>query len=473
MKFLTVNLDTDRAHRIGQKKQVYIFRFVTENAIEEKVIERAASKLRLDQLVIQQGRVAQQNKALAKNELVNMIKHGADAILNGPGNNLNADEDIEDIIKKGEARTVQLEKKFQTLGLDDLQKFTVESGDMYTFEGKDFSSVKKEEIALDWIAPARREKKIGGYSIDDYYRQQLYSSARSNEPKQPRPPRQMNVADHQFFPPRLNELQRKELFYFWKEIGYKIPRGTVAENADDSEEDLDARRASEQAKVEEAVPLVEEEKEEMEKLRGQGFYNWSKRDFNAFIRGCEKFGRDKLEDISNEIEGKSLDDVKEYSAVFWERYSEIDDYETIVDRIERGEDKIRRRDHIQDQLTNIVNQYRHPLQQLQIPYGNTQKGKNYTEEEDRFMIVSLQKHGYNTEDVYDIIRKEIRQHPAFRFDWFIKSRSTTEISRRSTTLINLLMKDVDLDGEDFRKGKRRGPIPMDGDNKTRKTRKVK
>ena len=52
----------DRAHRIGQTKQVRVFRFVTENAIEEKVLERAAQKLRLDQLVIQQGRMQQNQK---------------------------------------------------------------------------------------------------------------------------------------------------------------------------------------------------------------------------------------------------------------------------------------------------------------------------------------------------------------------------------------------------------------------------
>ena len=53
----------DRAHRIGQKKQVYVFRFVTENAVEEKVLERAAQKLQLDRLVIQQGRAAMPSKS--------------------------------------------------------------------------------------------------------------------------------------------------------------------------------------------------------------------------------------------------------------------------------------------------------------------------------------------------------------------------------------------------------------------------
>lgn len=45
----------DRAHRIGQTKQVKVFRLITENTVEEKIVERAEIKLRLDKLVIQQG----------------------------------------------------------------------------------------------------------------------------------------------------------------------------------------------------------------------------------------------------------------------------------------------------------------------------------------------------------------------------------------------------------------------------------
>lgn len=52
----------DRAHRIGQTKQVYVFRFITEGSVEERMLERAAQKLRLDQLVIQQGRAQQAAK---------------------------------------------------------------------------------------------------------------------------------------------------------------------------------------------------------------------------------------------------------------------------------------------------------------------------------------------------------------------------------------------------------------------------
>ncbi|KAI3631523.1 hypothetical protein MIR68_010406 [Amoeboaphelidium protococcarum] len=428
----------DRAHRIGQKKQVYIFRFVTENAIEEKVIERAASKLRLDQLVIQQGRVANQNKTLSKNELVSMIQHGADKILNSSGSSIQLDESIDDIIKKGEERTAQLDKKFLQLGLDDLQNFSLEAGSMYEFEGKDFSNTNQQKskdtsaVGFGWIAPARRERKTAGYSIDEYYRQQMHANSKGAEAKVPRPPKQIFIQDHQFYPQRLVELQKRELYAYWKEVNYKVPVSDPP-----TEEELE-----EQRKVDESVPLTEQEKEEMDHLRSHGFSNWLKRDFWAFVRGCEKFGRNNFEGIASEVETKSVDEVREYAAQFWEKYYDISDYETIMDRINRGEEKIRKRDQIQETLSNIVAQYKFPLQQLYINYGQTTKARSFSEEEDRFLIVGLQKYGYNTDDVYELIRRDIRAHPAFRFDWFIKSRTSTELSRRCNTLINLLMKDM-------------------------------
>ena len=46
----------DRAHRIGQKNPVIVYRFVTENSVESKILEKAAVKRRLEKLVIQNGK---------------------------------------------------------------------------------------------------------------------------------------------------------------------------------------------------------------------------------------------------------------------------------------------------------------------------------------------------------------------------------------------------------------------------------
>ncbi len=66
--------------------------------------------------------------------------------------------------------------------------------------------------------------------------------------------------------------------------------------------------------------------------------------------------------------------------------------------------------------------YRAPFHQLRIQYG-ANKGKNYTEEEDRFLICMLHKLGFDRDNVYDDLRLAIRLAPQFRFDWFIRSRT--------------------------------------------------
>ena len=117
----------------------------------------------------------------------------------------------------------------------------------------------------------------------------------------------------------------------------------------------------------------------------QGFADWSKKDFTAFVKACERFGRDRLQDIAADVEGKTLDEVKKYSKVFWARHQEIVDHEKIIAAIERGETKLQRKQEIQDILTAKVNSCKNPLQQLKLSYGQN-KGKFYTEEEDRFMV---------------------------------------------------------------------------------------
>ena len=91
------------------------------------------------------------------------------------------------------------------------------------------------------------------------------------------------------------------------------------------------------------LPLSPEEEEERNNLLQEGFGNWSKRDFSAFTRGCEKYGRGNIAQIAAEIEGKSEDDVKEYASVFWKRApKEMSDWEKIIKNIEKGEMKLQK-----------------------------------------------------------------------------------------------------------------------------------
>lgn len=440
----------DRAHRIGQKKQVHVFRFITENAIEEKVLERAAQKLRLDQLVIQQGRAQQAAKqAASKDELLNMIQHGAADIFNpeAKGKHITGpeltDDDIDAIFKHGEERTKELNDRYSKLGIDDLQKFTSDSA--YEWNGEDFAKIKKPTIGMAWINPAKRERKEAHYSIDKYYRGMLNPvSAKPAEqkPKAPKAPKQVNVADFQFYPPRLVELQEKETAYFRKQQGYKVPAPEVGEDDDASERENE--RALEQEIIDNALPLTEEEEKEKAELAEQGFSNWTRREFQQFIQLSAKYGRNAYGNIASEMEAKTEKEVRTFAKVFWDRYTELFQYERYINQIEQGEEKTRKVNAQKKMLRKKMEMYRVPLVQLKINYTvSTTNKKVYTDEEDRFLLCQLDKHGLDAENLYEKIRDEIRESPLFRFDWFFLSRTPIEIGRRCTTLISTIVKEFE------------------------------
>ncbi|KAH7326294.1 chromatin remodelling complex ATPase chain ISW1 [Stachybotrys elegans] len=438
----------DRAHRIGQTKQVVVYRFVTDNAIEEKVLERAAQKLRLDQLVIQQGRAQAAAKAAAnKDELLSMIQHGAEKVFQskGPTGNMNekgadmTDGDIEEILARGENRTKELNAKYEKLGIDDLQKFTSESA--YEWNGENFANAKKN-IGVNWINPAKRERKEQSYSMDKYFRQTMYPKPQTEaKPKAPRAPKQVPVHDYQFYPERLRELQDRETAFYRKEVGYKVP---LADGDEEDLEEREKRQAEEQAEIDNAILLTEEEKEEKEDLSTRGFGHWNRRDFQQFINGSGKYGRTAYEGIAQEVDSKSVQEIKAYAKVFWQRYEEIQDYQKYIRVIEDGEERARKIDQQRKLLRKKMQQYRVPLQQLKVNYSvSTTNKKVYTEEEDRFLLVLLDKFGIDTEGLYEQIRDEIRESPLFRFDWFFLSRTPTELSRRCTTLITAIVKEFE------------------------------
>uniref|UniRef100_A0A8C8I8Y1 SNF2 related chromatin remodeling ATPase 1 n=1 Tax=Oncorhynchus tshawytscha TaxID=74940 RepID=A0A8C8I8Y1_ONCTS len=449
----------DRAHRIGQKKPVRVFRLITDNTVEERIVERAEMKLRLDSIVIQQGRLMEQSNKLGKDEMLQMIRHGATHVFASKDNEL-TDEDINTILERGAKKTAEMNERMESLGESSLRNFTVDTGgaetSLYNFEGEDYrekqkvlnyymfchdsrliASKKRLTLSMmEWIEPPKRERKAN-YAVDAYFREALRVSE-PRAPKAPRPPKQPNIQDFQFFPPRLFELLEMEILFYRNTIGYKVPRSPDISNSAQVQKE-------EQRKIDEAGPLSPEETEEKEKLLTQGFTSWNKRDFNQFIKANEKYGRDDIDNIAREVEGKNPEEVViiimiiiYYSITV--RCNELQDIEKIMAQMERGEARIQRRISIKKALDAKVARYKAPFHQLRIQYG-TNKGKNYTEEEDRFLICMLHKMGFDKENVYEELRQCVRNAPQFRFDWFIKSRTAMELQRRCNTLISLIEKE--------------------------------
>ena len=242
-----------------------------------------------------------------------------------------------------------------------------------------------------------------------------------------------------------------------KSIGYKA---LVNPEIPDGEE----KRVEEQAKIDSAAALTEEESLEKEALLTQGFGDWTKKDFTQFIKLCAEYGREDIDAISAEIEGKTRAQVAEYVDIFWERKEELTDHDRIITTIERGESRIQRRKEIIETLSLKMTRYRAPFYQLKINYYSG-KSRNYTEDEDRYLLCMLYKLGFHRESVYDDLRLAVRNAGQFRFDWFIKSRTASELQRRCNTLISLVEREnQELEEDEKRKKKSKRKLDTSTNN---------
>lgn len=359
----------DRAHRIGQKKQVHVFRLITENTIDEKVVERAEVKLHLDKLVIQQGRLTD-NKAnqLTKDERLKMIQHGAKYVLSSTESDI-TDEDIDKILKRGEEKTAEQQSALDKLGESALRSFTLDTvSSVYDFEGENFREKQKEtknarEANKFIIELPRRERRMASY----FDREQILQGA-SKPVKKKTAPRVRHPAMHDF--QFLNQRRLLELFA-----------------------------------IEREEPLTDRDEALKQKLFNEGFIEWNRADFKCYTDALIRFGRTNLDSIAASVPGKSREDVLAYNDAFWKRGSILKNYKSIVAATERGESAVVHKAQMTEALEWKMGQYRQPMLHLTVKFA---KNEEYSKEDDRFLICTLHKLGMHDPSVYYLIKNEIQ-----------------------------------------------------------------
>ncbi|XP_012220064.1 chromodomain-helicase-DNA-binding protein 1 isoform X2 [Linepithema humile] len=161
-----------RAHRIGQKNKVNIYRLVTKKSVEEEIVERAKQKMVLDHLVIQRmdttGRTVLDKKNAGTNsnpfnkeDLTAILKFGAeDLFKDEEGGDEEPPCDIDEILRRAETR----DEAPTTVGDELLSAFKVAS--FKTAFDEDLESTNQpndnDDESKDWaeIIPENFRKKV-------------------------------------------------------------------------------------------------------------------------------------------------------------------------------------------------------------------------------------------------------------------------------------------------------------------------
>lgn len=295
-----------RAHRIGQKNQVNIYRFVTARSVEEEIVERAKQKMVLDHLVIQRmdttGRTVLDKNGTNVNGVNPFTKEELSAILKFGAEELFKDEvegedelkcDIDEILRRAETR----DEGPAMVGDELLSSFKVQS---FTFdEDKVAIMSPKVKVETDEVDDTKDWEVI----IPENFRRKIEDEERSKE------------VEDLYLPPRqrkqvLQEEQERQDKEKGKE---KTKKGKKRKKSDEIEifEDPSDNSEDERPKKRGRPPLKEK------------FTNFTDAELRRFIRSYKKFPAPlkRLEAIAcdAELQEKPLNELKKIAEMLRER----------------------------------------------------------------------------------------------------------------------------------------------------------
>ena len=169
-----------RAHRIGQKKPVTVYRFVSRDTVEEEILERARNKLLLEYVTIERGYTDEQTKEYRKT----MAAHGANS------EEAKNAEDISRILRKRGQKMFEQESNQKKLEDLDINAVLEGAEEQRTEQPQGVGGMNDEEflrsftytdvdVNLDWdqIIPKADRDRI----VEDEEKKKREEQARRDE----------------------------------------------------------------------------------------------------------------------------------------------------------------------------------------------------------------------------------------------------------------------------------------------------
>lgn len=143
--------------------------------------------------------------------------------------------------------------------------------------------------------------------------------------------------------------------------------------------------------------------------------------------------------------GKSLEEIKLYSEVFWRNYKKIDKYEKYIERIEKGEQEIKKRQSIDKAIEDKFQQLQESFntkypdkdlsefsfEDIQIQYSKPVTEADLVENpfefypmEDKIYAMGMFKYTYG---YWDLLKNDIRNSAHFLHNWVVQTRTLLDI----------------------------------------------
>ncbi|KDR67341.1 hypothetical protein GALMADRAFT_147142 [Galerina marginata CBS 339.88] len=301
-------------------------------------------------------------------ELMEMMTHGGEKIINFTTAELLINADINAIIQPGEERTIELNSNYDGLNVEDL------------------NNSKSEALVQQWDGDSHCREN--GTWL--YHESPIVIETRTQ--------------DFQFFLVELSVLQGCELAAHKRLNG--IPAVALSSSAG-YRPNLSTTTISSKG----SVYQTRFRQSESSRLpaAGQG------------SRDLQRSADDIT--LAGEIRDKSVEDVEKY----WMKTTRPC---RIKVRIEEGEAKRRKRENLENPLSKKIHSMRFPMQEQELNYLTT-KGKVYSEEEDRYLLCQLYNYGIQPDDVWLVLQDSVAAGVAETLLGMIEKDEKTRLTKEA------------------------------------------
>lgn len=302
-----------RAHRIGQKKPVSIYRLVSKETVEEEVLERARNKLMLEFITIQRGVTDKERKELrekavkagkiddpkSSEDISRILKRRGQKMFEQTGNQQKLEDlDIDSVLENAEEHKTEVPEGMDADGGEDFLKSFEYTDVKIDLEWDDIipkdqlEGIKAEEEKRaheEYLAKLIEEsapRKAALKNTAEYEREQRLEKKRQRDQVKQAELEERREAAANLADPRreLNEKETRNLFKAFLRYGSIEERGEeLIKEARLVGRDLDVLRAAIKSIVDESERLLKEENARIEAMERESNKPLTKKDRKAVL----------------------------------------------------------------------------------------------------------------------------------------------------------------------------------------------
>ncbi|RFU35961.1 hypothetical protein B7463_g297, partial [Scytalidium lignicola] len=302
-----------RAHRIGQKKPVSVYRLVSKETVEEEVLERARNKLMLEFITIQRGVTDKERKELrekavkagkiddpkSSDDISRILKRRGQKMFEQSGNQKKLEElDIDSVLENAEEHKTEMPEGMVADGGEEFLKsfeytdvkIDLEWDDIIPRDQLESIKVEEERRAheeyLARIVEENAPRRATMKNTAEYEREQRLAKKRErDQAKQDELEERREAQANRLDPKRpLNEKEARNLFRAFLRYGSIDDRKEeLIKDARLGGRDIELLRSTLQAITDESERRLKEEAERIEAIERQSNKALTKKDKKAVI----------------------------------------------------------------------------------------------------------------------------------------------------------------------------------------------